>query len=325
MSEDESLIEWGKDVLLVESEALRNAAEKLSTSFSESVKLIQSVPGRLIVTGLGKSGHIGAKIASTMASTGTPSFFLHASEAMHGDFGILTKDDCLLAITYGGETREVLAVARYAKNHNIPVIALTGKKNSSLTKVADCVLDGSITKEADSLGLAPTASSTLALAIGDALAVALMRRREFTHEHFAKLHPGGDLGRRLSYVDELMRSINDISLVGLHNDFHSVLKAVGSPNFGVVAVVDDNRQLLGCVTDGDVRRALLEHGGNALDRCARDLMTSNPKIIEPKARVMDAISLMEEYKITSLFVVDSHNKKLHGLVRLHDLLSAKVI
>ena len=321
----EDSIAWGRRVLEEEAQALMSAADRFGDEFGRAVELLGSCTGRVVVTGLGKSGHVGAKVASTFASTGSPSTFLHPSEALHGDFGVLMNGDCVLAITYGGETREVLAVVKYAKSKGLPVIGLTGRLDSSLANLADVALDAGVAHEADGLNLAPTASSTLALAIGDALAVSLMHSKNFTEEHFARLHPGGSLGRRLAAVRDYMHSIETIESIRREDEFHAVIEAVTSNNFGVTAVIDDDTRLLGCVTDGDLRRALLERGASVLETKAQDFMTKAPKIIFADELVMEAISSMESHSITSLFVLDRENGQLQGLIRLHDLLAAKII
>ncbi len=319
------ILEWASSVLEKEADAIQKASKKLDSRFVKAVDLLLGCRGKVVVTGLGKSGFIARKIASTLSSTGTTAIFLHPTEALHGDFGMIKKDDCLLAIAFGGETREVLAVSKFAKKQEIPCVSITGNLSSSLSKLSTIVLDGSIEKEADSLGLAPTSSSTLALALGDALAVATMRQRGFTREEFAELHPGGSLGRRLALVSEHMITADQLSSVCEAANFHEVLEAVTHPNYGICPVVGDKGELLGAITDGDLRRALLESGAKALEKKASSLMSRTPKVINPAKRAVDAISIMEHAKITSLFVTEDEPKKLIGLIRLHDLLSEKVI
>ncbi|NRA46180.1 MAG: KpsF/GutQ family sugar-phosphate isomerase [Oligoflexales bacterium] len=323
LCEDE-VLSWGKEVIHKEVKAIHAAGERLDLSFSSAVKLILSCSGKVVVTALGKSGHVAAKIAATLSSTGTPATFLHASEALHGDFGMINHNDMLLAIAFGGETREVVAVCKFARRFGLKVVGITGKLQSSLAQLTDEVLDASIPHEADALGLAPTSSTSVSLALGDALAVALMKARGFKEEHFAQLHPGGSLGKALVRVEELMHKSTAISVVDANADFHSVLEAVTSPNFGIVAVVNKDGLVEGSVTDGDLRRALLKSGGKALDLRAADLMNACPKTVSPDLKAVEVIGLMERYKITSLFVTDTHDKLL-GLVRLHDLLAAKIV
>lgn len=320
------LIDYGRQALTVEADALRRVADRLDERFARAVNVIQGCSGKVVVTGLGKSGHVGTKIASTLSSTGTSSLFLHPAEALHGDFGIIQPGDCLLAIAFGGETAEVLKVVEFARRSAIPVIAITGKSDSSLARLADHVLDGSIEREACPLNLAPTTSTTVALAIGDALAVTLMRARGFTSQDFARLHPEGSLGRKLSLVHQYMRSFEAVAQIGPETNFHDTLEAVTRNNFGIVAVLDGAHRLIGAVTDGDVRRALLKHDARALSLKASDFMTTTPKTIDGSKLALDAIRIMEQYKITSLFVIESESDRtLRGLIRLHDLLDAKII
>ena len=327
MNSDQTIIELGQKALFIESSAIRACAERLGSSFATAVRMIQkttSAGGRVVVTGLGKSGHAGAKIASTFASTGTPSFFLHASEALHGDFGMIGSRDLILAIAYGGQTREVLAVCQYAKESGHLVIGITGAVASGLSELSDCILDGWVDQEADALGLAPTASTSVTLGIGDALASVLMSLQGFTEEHFARLHPGGSLGRSLMTVNRVMKSRRNTPAVKAIADFHQVLESVTSPNFGIVCVVDAEDRVLGSVTDGDLRRALLQHDSKALLMTAGELMNPDPRMISPDERAVGAAALMEKYQITSLFVVSS-GQILLGLVRLHDLMSEKLL
>lgn len=315
---------WGRDVLRSESLAIQQAGENLDENFANAVKTILSREGKVVVTGLGKSGHIAAKIASTLSSTGTSAIFLHPSEALHGDFGMLSPKDTIVAIAYGGETREVLAVGKFAKELSVPIIAITGAVHSSLGKQADIVLNGQVEKEADSLDLAPTCSSSVALSLGDGLAVALMRAQKFNKEHFASLHPGGSLGGSLAQVGRLMHSKELFSSVSMESDFHKILASVTSPNFGIVPVVDALDKIIGSISDGDLRRILLKRGSEALSLKAQDFLNEKPKFVPPETRAIEAISIMEEHKITSLFVC-SQDKTLLGIVRLHDLMSAKII
>ena len=323
LCEDEVLT-WGKEVIQKESLAVLEAGKRLDLSFSAAVKAILTCSGKVVITALGKSGHVAAKIAATLSSTGTPATFLHASEALHGDFGMINKNDLLLAIAFGGETREVLAVCKFARRFGLKVLGITGKPQSSLAGLVDVTLDASIPYEADALGLAPTSSTSVTLALGDALAVALMKAKGFKEEHFAQLHPGGSLGKALIRVEELMHKRDAISVVKPDANFHDVLEAVTSPNFGIVAVASEHDLVEGSVTDGDLRRALLSHGGRALDMCAAELMNPCPKTVSPGLKALEVIGIMERYKITSLFVTEDCDKLL-GLVRLHDLLAAKIV
>ena len=322
----EEFLTWGRETLRKEAEALLKAADRLEHPFSDAVRAVLESQGKLVVTGLGKSGHVGRKIASTLSSTGTSAAFLHPSEALHGDFGMLQKADSLMAIAYGGETYEVIEVARFARRMGIPVIALTGKVESTLAKVAHHVLDVHVEREADPLNLAPTCSSTLTMALGDAIAVALMRARRFGQVDFASLHPGGSLGRRLSLVGDHMHAGDNLQKVLMHTDFHDVLKAVTVDNFGIAAVVSEAGHLVGAISDGDLRRALLTLGAKALDCQATDLMSQRPKVIFDSALAIDAVTMMNELRISRLFVVsEDAPERVKGLVRLQDLLAAKIL
>ena len=322
---EEEILETGRKVLIEESTNLCRIAEKLDERFVQAVQLLSRCKGKLVVTGLGKSGHIAQKIAATFSSTGLPAFFLHATEALHGDFGLFNEGDCLLALTFGGETREVIAVATFAKASGYPIIAITGKAESSLSRLATLTLDAGIEKEADAFDVVPTVSSTTALAIGDALAVALMKARKVSLERFAYLHPGGSLGRSLLQIREVMRSEGECAVVFPNSSFAEVVAAVSAPNFGIVGVVDSGK-LVGAITDGDIRRALLSEERRCYDLLAADFMSRKPKIATAVQSALDATAIMEENKITSLLVVDSlASRKFVGLVRLHDLLDTHVI
>lgn len=326
MSEKNEIVHWGQRALEQESLALAQAATKLSENFSDAVLRIVANKGKVVLTGLGKSGHIARKIAATFASTGTPSFFMHPSEALHGDSGMVDKNDILLAIGFNGETREVVEVAKFARRIGVCVISITGNLNSSLASLSDIVLDGSVTAEACPLNLAPTSSTTVALALGDALAVALMRKRGFQEVDFARYHPEGALGRKLSLVKQHMIDIERISLLKAHSSFKDTLHKVTQNNLGISAVVSDSKVVEGVVTDGDLRRAILEHQAAIFELCAKDFMTKEPKLIGPNALAVDALQVMEAKKITALLVVDDLKRKtLLGLVRMHDLLAAKII
>lgn len=316
-------LRYGQDVLKQEAEALRQAAERLGKPFLKALDTMLGIKGKVVVSGLGKSGHIGRKIAATLASTGTPSFFMHPAEALHGDLGMLGPNDCLLAIAFGGETQETLSVASYARRNRIPSIALTGRNQSSLAKIVDIVLDGSVDKEACPLNLAPTSSTTLALALGDALAVGLMRARGFAESDFAMYHPAGSLGRRLSQVEDYMKK--DILTLRPSDGFHRILEVITAHNYGIAAVLDDQQRLVGAITDGDLRRALIRSEATVFELTAEQLMNTKPKYITAQSLALDAIQYMESHHITTLFVVEPDCLTLHGILRMYDLLEAKVI
>ena len=257
---EEKILSWGKECLSIESEALRFASEKLEDkNFASAITAVLNTNGRLAVTGLGKSGHVGRKISSSLASTGTSSFFLHPSEALHGDLGMLNENDILLAIAFGGETSEVLSVVSYAKRLNMKIIAITGKLDSTLASLSDFVLDGSVEKEACPNNLAPTSSSTLALALGDAIMVSLMKARGFQREDFAQFHPGGSLGKALARVRDYMVGMEEVKFISPSSSFSEITSGLSSNNLGIVGVKDENGTFSGCITDGDIRRAFIEH------------------------------------------------------------------
>ena len=323
---DTQLLSWGIEAIAAESEALKIAASKLDLSFVATVRHILSLQGKVILTGLGKSGHIARKVAATLASTGTSAFFLHPTEALHGDFGSISRYDMVLAIAFGGETREVVEVLKYAKRLQIKSAGICGVSSSSLAKLVDFYLDGSVAKEACPLNLAPTSSTTVAMAIGDGLAVALMRAKGFNMMDFAVYHPDGSLGRKLALVADHMRRDEEVAKCAISSDFYDILSKVTRNNFGIVAVVDDRDTLLGAITDGDLRRAIIKHNAQVFTLKAVDIMTRTPKTIGSESLVVDAFCTMEQNKITAIFVVDAQQKdRLVGILRMHDLLAAKII
>jgi arabinose-5-phosphate isomerase len=316
-----------RKTLETEAAALTAAASRLGQNFIDAAKEILRADGKVVVTGLGKSGHVGRKISATLASTGTPSVFLHPAEALHGDLGVIQKKDVLLALAFGGETEEVLTVARHAKRLGVCVVAITGKLESSLAKLSDFTIDGSVDREVCPHNLAPTSSTTVAMGLGDALAMALMNARGFSQNDFALLHPSGALGRRLMTVADLMKRAGDeLPSVCPTTTFHDVLEAVTKKNYGIVPVLSPSGEIIGVISDGDIRRALLTQGSKALDAQAQAIMTKMPRTISHKALAIEAFRLMEDLKITSLFVIDpSAPGQLQGLIRMHDLLAAKIV
>ena len=320
-------LDSARRTLEVEAQCVAEAAARLNGGFTALCDAIIESKGKVVTTGLGKSGFIARKLASTLASTGSPAFFLHPSEAMHGDFGIIHKNDVLVAVAHGGETAEVNEVARYCRRLRVPVAAITGKLTSTLAGLSDFVIDGSVSREACPLNLAPTSSALVAMALGDALGVALMEAHGFTAKDFAALHPAGSLGRKLSCVRDHMHDQNSIPVVGPDFGFHEVLETVTRRNFGIAAVVSDqDGTLLGSISDGDVRRHLLRHGAKALNSKAREFMRESPRTVNPETLAIDAVTTMEACQITSLFVVEAGpGGRLTGLVRLHDLLAAKIV
>lgn len=314
--------ESGKEVLNAEGQSLLATAKRLDESFDKAVAHILASQGKVVVTGLGKSGHVGRKIAATLASTGTAAFFLHPSEALHGDLGMLQPKDVLLAIAFGGETRETIEVARFARRRSIPVITICGRSASSLTQLADVFLDGSVEREACPLNLAPTTSTIVAMGLGDALAVAVMRSRGFEKEDFAEFHPDGSLGRSLARVTDHMKT--DLQPIFENDDFDRTLDIITARNYGIAGVFDQQNRLLGAITDGDLRRAIKASRDKVFGLRARDLMTKNPKTIRENSLALDAVKVMEQNRITSLFVQNDKAEVL-GLIRMHDLLAAKIV
>lgn len=320
-------------VLEIEARALDRMRERLqnepqSKAFVEAVSLIAACKGKVIVAGMGKSGLIGRKIAATLSSTGSPSFFLHPAESSHGDLGMVSSDDVVVAISYSGEVPELEALLRYVARKNIALIAVTGKVGSTLGKAGNVVLDVGVQEEACPMGLAPTASTTATLALGDALAIATLNRKGFQPEDFAEYHPGGSLGRRLlTRVGDVMHRGEALPIVSLDTPMRDVLAAMTQKEVrGVAGVIDENNLLVGIVTDGDLRRRL-EKSLNPLDDKARDLMSRAPKTVDVHELAERALFMMEQFKIQTLFVVDRESKEPGrpvGLLHLQDLLQAKL-
>jgi arabinose-5-phosphate isomerase len=319
---DEDLVELGRQALNVEIEGLRAQLPRLGTDFARACRICLNCRGRIVVTGMGKSGHIGGKIAATLASTGTPSFFVHPGEASHGDVGMITRDDAVLALSNSGETAEILTILPVIKRLGVPLIAFTGNSDSALARIATVHLDIRVPAEACPLNLAPTASTTAALAVGDALAVALLKARGFTEEDFARSHPAGALGRRLLYVKDVMRTGTQIPTVRVDATLAEGLLEVTSKGLGMTAIVDDSMRVLGVFTDGDLRRAL-DRAADLRTTRMDQVMTAGPKSVLPSTLAAEAVHLMETYRITSLIVLDDRGK-LVGALNVHDLLRAGV-
>jgi arabinose-5-phosphate isomerase len=320
------IVEEAKRVLRVEAQSLLELAERIDENFSRAVELLYHCKGKVVLMGMGKSGLVGRKIASTFASTGTPSFFLHPAEGLNGDFGMLAKEDLIIAISYSGETRELLEVLPLIKRYGNRLITLTGNENSTLSKAGDVNLDIRVKEEACPLGLAPTSSTTATLALGDALAVALMGKKDFKKEDFAILHPGGVLGKRLLLkVEDLMHVGKAFPMVSEKTLMKDAIFEITSKRLGVTAVCNTEGHLMGVITDGDLRRAL-EKFSDLFNREAFEVMTKNPKWIEKDALAAKAVQRMEEYSITSLFVFKKAGDKVPvGIIHLHDLLKAGVV
>ena len=317
-------IEMAQRVLQIEAEAVAALGQRLDEGFLRAVELILACRGRVIVCGLGKSGHIGRKIAATLASTGTPAYFVHAAEAVHGDLGMITHNDILIALSNSGENDELLTIVPLIKRQGGQLIAITGNPTSSLAREADINLDAGVKEEACPLNLAPTASTTAALALGDALAVALLDARGFGAADFARSHPGGALGRRLlTHVSDVMRPVASVPIVAEETPIVDVLAAISSGGMGMVAVQDGKQKLCGIFTDGDLRRAM-QKLGDLRTTPVGQAMTRNPRTIAPGRLAVEGVQLMEEHKITQLLVIDESGR-LCGALTMHDLFRAKVV
>jgi arabinose-5-phosphate isomerase len=321
------IIEQARQVLAIEAAAIEELIPRINGQFTAAVTMILACKGRVIVTGMGKSGLVGKKIAATLASTGTPSFFLHPAEGIHGELGMVTADDIVLALSNSGETGEIISIIPAIKRIGAPIIALCGREQSTLAQTAEVFLDVSVCQEACPLGLAPTASTTATLAMGDALAVALLSERKFTPEDFALFHPGGSLGRKLLLtVENIMHSGEDNPIVPLDKTVKEALFIMTAKGLGVTSVVDADQRLVGIVTDGDIRRGL-EQGHDFLDKPVTDLMTKTPKTITSDKLAAQALSIMEKNKprpITVLPVVDAEQRAI-GIIHLTDLLRQGVV
>ncbi len=305
-------------VLEIEAQAILDLRERLGAGFEQAVGVLLGCAGRVVVTGMGKSGLIGQKLSATLASTGTPSLFLHPAEAIHGDLGRIVPGDVVVAISHSGDTEEIVALLPSLKRLAVPLVALTGNAQSTLGQAADVHLDVGVRQEACPLGLAPTASTTAALAMGDALAMALLERRGFTADDFAVLHPGGRLGQKLLRVEDLMHRGDDLPRVSPGTPMKDVLFEMTRKRLGVTTVVGQDGRLLGLISDGDLRRQMEKHGYTLLDRRAEECMTARPRTIAPRSLATEALALMEAGKITSLVVTDPGGRLL-GLIHLHDL------
>jgi len=322
---EHSYIELGLAVLKTESEAIAALMQRLDQSFHRACEMLLDCEGRIVVTGMGKSGHIGNKIAATLASTGSPAFFMHPGEASHGDLGMITTDDLLIALSNSGETSEITLLLPLLKRLGIPLIALTGNPGSTLARAADINLDVSIHKEACPMGLTPTSSTTASLAMGDALAIAVLQARGFTEEDFALSHPGGNLGRRLLLrVSDIMHTGDTIPLVPISSSLHDTLLEMTKKGLGMAGVIDpENQQLLGIYTDGDLRRTF-EKMPDINTAQVKDFMTPNCVTIEADRIAGEALKIMHDRKINALMVVDKSNL-VQGALNMHDLLRAGVV
>lgn len=305
-------------VLEIEAAAIRSLADGLDSGFDDAVALLHGTTGRVVVTGIGKSGIVGQKIAATLASTGTPAFFLHPAEAIHGDLGMILAGDVVLALSHSGETEEVVALLPHVRRRGAKLVALTGRRGSTLGREADAVVEAAIREEACPLNLAPTASTAAQLAMGDALAMALSVEKGFRPEDFAALHPGGKLGKRFLKVSDLMHRGEGVPLVPLRATMKDVVYEMSKKRLGITGVLDDDGHLAGVVSDGDLRRLLEREGERAWGADAEGAMNRAPKTIAASAYATEALRLMEERKITSLFIVGADGRP-EGIVHLHDL------
>lgn len=311
-------------VLRIEAQAIQDVLARLDSTFDRAVDLFFACKGRVVVSGMGKSGIVGKKISATLSSTGTPSFFLHPAEALHGDLGMIARGDAMLAVSYGGETREIIALLDALKRLEIPLVALTGIPKSTIAQAADVVLDASVNEEACSLNLAPTASTTVAMAIGDALAVSLLERRDFRHDDFAALHPAGSLGKRLLRVDKVMHSGDALPKVSPQTPMPAAFHEMSAKKLGMTTIVNPDGTLAGILTDGDLRRLMEKHGGATLSMTAAQCLNPEPQTVKPTILASEALTLMEKRRITSVVVVDDARRVL-GVVHLHDLWGLQLV
>jgi arabinose-5-phosphate isomerase len=318
---EKDVIEIGKRVIRIEANAVAELEDRIDENFAEVVDLILRSTGRVVITGVGKSGIIARKIVATMNSTGTPALYLHPADAVHGDLGVVRKEDMVICISKSGDTVEVLRLIPIFKRIGVPVISMVGNLNSQLARLSDYVLNVSVKEEACPYNLAPTASTTATLAMGDALAIALLEKRNFTVENFALFHPGGNLGKRLLLkVEELMVSGKDVPIVRISTPMKETIIEMTSKRLGATCVVDDNGKLVGIITDGDLRR-LLQRTENVFGLTAGEVMTRNPKTIKKDALAVVALQEMEHYNITQLVVIDDERFPI-GMIHIHDLVKA---
>jgi len=317
-------LETARRVLQIEAQAIQDVLARLDKTFEKAVDLLFACKGRVVVTGMGKSGLVARKISATFSSTGTPSFFLHPAEALHGDLGMLARGDTLLAVSYSGETEEIIALLEALKRLEIQMVTLTGRVHSTLAEASDVTVDVSVKEEACSLNLAPTASTTVAMAVGDALAVSLLERRDFRHDDFAALHPAGRLGKKLLRVEHLMHAGDALPRVALDTRMPDAFHEMSKKGLGMTTVLHPDGRLAGIITDGDLRRLMEKQGGATLAMNAGACMTRSAQTIGPHVLASEALNLMEKRKITSIVVVDESEGVL-GVVHLHDLWTLELI
>jgi len=319
-----SILDLAKEVFITEAASITKLIERLGEPFENAIELLYKCKGRVIITGMGKSGHIGKKIAATFSSTGTPSYFLHPAESTHGDSGIITREDIVFAISNSGETAELLQLLPFIQRFGVKMIAMTGRLNSTLAQKADVVLDISVEKEACPLNLAPTASTTATLAMGDALAVCLLEKRGFTAEDFLVYHPSGSLGKGVFWkVEDLMISGENLPIVSTECSFQDAVKEISSKNLGITIVIDENNLLKGILTDGDIRRTIQKYN-NISELKVKDVIKEGTKTVKKSAFAAQALQIMEKYSITSL-VITNEDGSPEGIVHIHSLLKAGVV
>ncbi|HNW25340.1 MAG TPA: KpsF/GutQ family sugar-phosphate isomerase [Candidatus Gastranaerophilaceae bacterium] len=323
MQMTKSINDLAKEVLDIEANSILKLKDKMNGNFEKAIEILYACKGRVIVTGMGKSGLVGKKIAATLSSTGTPSYFLHPAESTHGDSGIITREDVIIAISNSGQTQELLNLLPLLKRFDVPIIAMTGVLNSTIAKSSDVVLDVSVEKEACPLNKAPTASTTATLAMGDALAVCLLEKRGFSEEDFLIYHPSGNLGKGFLYkVEELMLSGEKLPLASQDDKFTDVIELISNKKLGLAILTDEKGIMTGVLTDGDIRRTLIKYK-SVENLKAKEVMTVNPKTVLPDALAAKALNLMEKYSITALAISDKKGFPV-GVIHIHDLLKAGV-
>jgi arabinose-5-phosphate isomerase len=319
-----SLLEQAQRVLMIEANAIAEIGSRLSPAFEKAIMLLYNCEGKVVVTGIGKSGHIAGKLAATFASTGTPAFFVHPAELRHGDFGMMDERDLIVVLSGTGETAEIKLVLDPSKRLGVKIIALTGNVDSTLGKVSDVAIDVAVSREACPLNLAPTTSTTAALAMGDALAIVLMTKKGFSAEDFVKSHPGGSLGRQLLTVKNIMRKGQEVPAVSLSASHAEVLAEIDRKKIGFTTVCNQDNQLVGIITDGDLRRSLVKWNKDVFAKQAQEIMSKDPKTIADSCLASEALKIMETYSISALLIVDPRNRPV-GLIDLKDLLKAGLI
>jgi len=320
-----NILDVAKKVLLIEADAILALAQRLDSGFEKVVDIIYASKGRIVITGMGKSGLVGKKIAATLSSTGTPSFFMHPAEASHGDLGMVTAEDVIIAVSNSGETDEIVALIPFLKRFSVSLIALTGNPASTLARASDVNLDISVKEEACTLGIVPTASTTATLAMGDAIAVALLTKRGFGEEDFAFFHPSGSLGKKLFVrVADLMHSGDSLPITSPDASLTEAVMEISSKRLGTTVITGKDRKILGVITDGDVRRGIEKWGKTFFDMHAREVMTKNPKTVSEQELAAKVLGTMEQHSITSLVVIGAENRVV-GVIHLHDILKKGIV